>query len=90
VILVGWGRGQAVGEGLGRGAAKHAAALMRSAVTVAAEVGVENLLHLVDGLKSGAAAFDPRVLVEQRAVQALDAPQGATSVARRSAAGGPS
>ena len=64
--------GQAFGEGLGGGAAGHAAALMRPSVIVAVEVGVENRLHLLDGLEPGAPAFDPEVLVEQGTMQALD------------------
>lgn len=39
---------------------------------VADHVGIEHGLHLLDGLEPGLAAFDPEVLVEQSAVQALD------------------
>jgi hypothetical protein len=45
---------------------------MWPAVIVAIQVGIENGLHLFDGLEPGTAAFDAEVLVEQRAVQALD------------------
>lgn len=72
MILLGWNEGQAFGEGLGGGAATHAAALVRPAMMVAVEIGVENRLHLLDGLEPGAPAFDPEVLVEQGTVQALD------------------
>ncbi len=44
---------------------------MRALGAVGDEVGVEGGLHLLDGLERGAAAFDPEVLVEQRAVEAL-------------------
>ena len=50
----------------------HAAALMRSSLIVALDVGVENRLHLLDRLEPGAPALDSEVLVEQRAMQALD------------------
>ena len=36
------------------------------------EVGVENSLHLGDGLEPGLAPLDAEVLVEQRPVEALD------------------
>ena len=71
-VLLGWGGWQAFGEGLGWGAAFHAAALVRPAVIVAVEVDIENRLHLLDGLEPGAPAFDAEVLVEQRAMEALD------------------
>ena len=45
---------------------------MRPPLIVADQVVVENGLHLVDGLEPSAAALDPEVLVEQRAVQPLD------------------
>jgi hypothetical protein len=64
--------GQAFSEGLGRRAAVHAASLVRPAVIVAVEIDVENSLHFLDGLEPGAAALDAEVLVEQRAVPALD------------------
>ena len=40
------------------------------------EEGVERLLHLFDGLEPGPAAFDAEVLVEERAMEALDDPVG--------------
>jgi hypothetical protein len=42
------------------------------ALIVSFHVGVENRLHLVDGLEPGAPAFDAEVLVEQRSVQPFD------------------
>jgi hypothetical protein len=72
VAFLGWGAGQAFGEGLGEGGAAHAAALVRPAMIVAVEAEVENRLHLLDGLEPGAPALDPEVLVEQGAMQALD------------------
>ncbi len=45
---------------------------MRPPVVVDDEVGIERHLHLLDGLEPGFAALDAEVLVEQRAVQALD------------------
>ena len=45
---------------------------MRPRGVVADEIGVENGLHLVDGLEPGAPSLDPEVLVEQRAMQAFD------------------
>jgi len=45
---------------------------MRSLGIVLDEVKVEHGLHLVDGLEPGAAALDPEMLVEARAVQAFD------------------
>ena len=50
----------------------HAAALMGALGVVDDEVGVERDLHLLDGLEPGGAAFDTEVLVEQRAMEALD------------------
>jgi hypothetical protein len=46
--------------------------LVRTAVIIPFEVGVENTLHLVDRVEPGTPALDAEVLVEQRAVQALD------------------
>ena len=72
-LLVGLGGlWQAVLEGLRGRAAVHAAALVRSLVIVDHQVVVEHALHLLDGFEPGAPALDPKVLVEQRAVQALD------------------
>lgn len=42
------------------------------ALFVADEDVVENGLHLLDGFEPGPASFDAEVLVEQRAVEALD------------------
>src|SRR5271166_1154933 len=42
------------------------------ALIVSDEVFVENDLHLIDGLEPGAPTLHAEVLVEQRAVQALD------------------
>jgi hypothetical protein len=38
---------------------------VRPAVIVAVEIGIENRLHLLDGLEPGAPAFDAEVLVEE-------------------------
>jgi hypothetical protein len=46
--------------------------LVGAALIVAFKVSVENGLHLLDGLQLGAPPLDPKVLVEQRAVLALD------------------
>ena len=64
--------GNATAEGAGWGGAVHAAALMGPFLVVGLEVGVEGELHLLDGLEPGPAAFDAEVLVEQRAVEALN------------------
>ena len=45
---------------------------MRSLCIIEHQIGVERDLHFLDGLEPGLAAFNPEVLVEQRAVQALD------------------
>ena len=45
---------------------------MRSLGIVVDEVLVEHGLHLLDGLKPGASTFDAEMLVEKRAVPALD------------------
>jgi hypothetical protein len=45
---------------------------MRSLGIVFDKVLIENGLHLLDGLKAGAAALDAEMLVEQRAMPALD------------------
>ena len=45
---------------------------MRSALIVADEILVENLLHFVDGFEPCAASLDAEVLVQKRAMQALD------------------
>ena len=62
----------AVDKGGSWGAAVHAAALMRSLGIIVDEVLVEDGLHLLDGLKPGASTFDAEMLVEKRAVPALD------------------
>ena len=72
VLLLAGGFGEPVDEGLGRRAAVHVAALMGPALIVADEEVVENNLHLLDGFEPGSAALDAEVLVEQRAVEALD------------------
>ena len=63
---------EAVDEGGDRGAAVHAAAVMRSFGIVLDEVLIEDGLHLLEGLKPGAAAFDAKMLVEKRAMPTLD------------------
>jgi len=45
---------------------------MRSLGIIVDEVLVEDGLHLLDGLKPGASTFDAEMLVEKRAVPALD------------------
>ena len=45
---------------------------MRSLGIVVDEILVEHGLHLLEGLKPGAAALDAEMLVEQGAVSALD------------------
>lgn len=61
----------AVAEGLQRGSAVHAAALVRSAGIVADEIVVEHPLHLVDGLEPGLATLDAEVFVEQGSMEAF-------------------
>lgn len=63
--------GQAGEEGGLWRPAVHAAALVGTFRIIAGEVVVENRLHLADGLEPGVRAFDPEVLVEQGAVEAL-------------------
>jgi hypothetical protein len=62
----------ALKEGLERRSAVHAPALMGPLAIVCNHVFVEHGLHLVDGLKPCAAALDTEMLVQQRAMQALD------------------
>jgi hypothetical protein len=62
----------AVDGGGDRGAAVHAAALMRSFGIVFDEVSIEDDLHLLEGREPGAAALDAEMLVEEGAVQALE------------------
>jgi hypothetical protein len=62
----------AINEGGSRGAAVHAAALMRSFGIVFDEVLIKNGPHLLEGLEPGATALDAETLVEQGAVLALD------------------
>lgn len=50
----------------------HAATLVGALVIVDHQVVVEHALHLLDGLEPGAPALDTEVLVQERAVQALD------------------
>ena len=57
-------------DGLWRPAV-NAAALVGTFRVVAGEVVVENHLHFFDGLEPGAPAFDPELLVEQGAMDAL-------------------
>jgi len=71
-FLLSVGLGNALDEGLGRGSAVHAAALVRTPGVVGDKVGIQGDLHLLDGLEPSPAAFDADVLVVQRAVQALD------------------
>ena len=49
---------------------------MRPFVIVAFKVAVEDRLHFFDGVEPGAPAFDPEVLVQERAVQPLHDPVG--------------
>ena len=52
--------------------AVHTAALVWALGIVADEIGVENGLHLINGLEPGGPAFDAEVFVEKGAMQALD------------------
>lgn len=71
-LLFRLGRWPSGGEDDGRRAPVHAATLVGPFGIVMDEVGVENRLHLGEGFEPGLAAFDAEVLVEQRAVEALD------------------
>ena len=57
----------AVDEAGDWGTAVHAAALMRSFGIVFDKVLIENGLHLLEGLKPGAASLDAKILVEEGA-----------------------
>lgn len=72
VLLAVRGFGQAVDEGCCGCSAVHVAALMGPALIVSDEEFVEHGLHLLDGLEPGPASLNAEVLVEQRAVEALD------------------
>lgn len=63
---------QSVAEGTSRRPAFHAASLVRALGIVDDEIVVENHLHFLDGFKPGLAPLDAEVLVEKRAVEALD------------------
>ena len=60
-------------EDLHRCSPLHAATRVGPPLVVGDEAGVEGGgLHLLDGLEPGALTLDAEVLVEQRAVEALD------------------
>src|SRR5271165_7093489 len=63
LLLFAFGFGQSLHECGERRASVHAASLMRTPGIVADEIVVENLLHLLDRLEPGLAAFDAEVLV---------------------------
>ena len=64
--------GPAIEEDLHRRSSLRTTPLVRARFVVGEEVGVEGGLHLLDGLGPGSLALDAEVLVEQRAVEALD------------------
>jgi hypothetical protein len=71
LLLFRFGFGDAGDEDGLWGSAVHAAALVGPLGVVAYQIVIEDGLHLADGLEPGAPPFDPEVLVEQCAVEAL-------------------
>jgi hypothetical protein len=63
---------QAILKGLKGRSAAHVLALVGALGVVGDEPFVEDDLHLVDGFEPSPPAFDAEVLVEHRAVEALD------------------